>query len=127
FHSRMAAGGVRADPRVRGDRQRPVEPSALDDHRPLSRSAGRVEMTTMKLMKRAQRIARAAAQRVSRRDWLIRAGAAVGAILGGTALTGCERLSRTQWFPGVLAAGEKISEAVHKAIGRNAMAQEFSA
>jgi len=43
------------------------------------------------------------------------------------ALAGCDALSRTEWFPNVLGAGEKLSEAVHHLIApRKAMAQEFS-
>ena len=59
----------------------------------------------------------------SRRRFLSRAIVAVG----GMFLTGCERLSETQWFPKVLGAGEKLSEAAQKLVtGRKSMAQEFS-
>ena len=57
----------------------------------------------------------------SRRDWMVRAGAA-----GSLLLSGCDKLSRNQPFTDLLAAGEKVSQAVHHAIGRKAMAQEFS-
>ena len=59
----------------------------------------------------------------SRRRFLSRATVAVG----GVFLAGCERLSETQWFPKVLGAGEKLSEAAQKLVaGRRSMAQEFS-
>jgi DMSO/TMAO reductase YedYZ molybdopterin-dependent catalytic subunit len=59
----------------------------------------------------------------SRRRFLTRVVAAAGA----TVLAGCERLSETQWFPKVLGAGEKLSEAAQKLVtGRKSMAQEFS-
>src|SRR5438105_10406285 len=59
----------------------------------------------------------------SRRRFLSRAAVAVGAAF----LAGCERLSETQWFPKVLGAGEKLSEAPQKLVpGRKSMAQEFS-
>ena len=61
--------------------------------------------------------------RVTRRALLLRGLGAAGAV----ALTGCERLSRTEWFPKLLAAGEKVSESAHHLIGRKAMAQEFTA
>jgi DMSO/TMAO reductase YedYZ molybdopterin-dependent catalytic subunit len=65
---------------------------------------------------------RADPEKLSRRQLLLRtAGIASGFLLGG-----CERLSRTEWFPKVLGAGESVNRAVHKAIGRKAMAQEFS-
>ena len=48
-------------------------------------------------------------------------------VLGGTlALAGCERLSRSDWFPKVLELGEKASDgAAHLLTSRKAMAQEF--
>ena len=71
----------------------------------------------MKLKKRAE------CETLSRRQLLLRGvGVASGLLLGG-----CEKLSRTEWFPKVLGAGESLNHAVHKMIGRNAMAQEFSA
>ena len=61
--------------------------------------------------------------RTSRRRFLARTVGAAGAL----ALSGCDALSRTEWFPKVLGAGEKLSEAAHHLITpRNAMAQEFS-
>jgi len=49
--------------------------------------------------------------------------AAAGALL----LSGCERLSESEWFPKVLSAGERISHAAQTLVtGRRAMAQEFS-
>jgi DMSO/TMAO reductase YedYZ molybdopterin-dependent catalytic subunit len=42
-------------------------------------------------------------------------------------LAGCEKLSRTEWFPRLLASGESLNQKVHGVLGgRRAMAQEFS-
>ena len=71
----------------------------------------------MKLVRRAER------EMLSRRQLLLRTLGAASALLLG----GCERLSRTEWFPKVLGAAESVNQAVHKMIGRKAMAQEFSA
>jgi DMSO/TMAO reductase YedYZ molybdopterin-dependent catalytic subunit len=61
--------------------------------------------------------------RTSRRRFLARTFGAAGAL----AVSGCDALSRTEWFPRVLGAGEKLSEAAHHLITpRKAMAQEFS-
>jgi DMSO/TMAO reductase YedYZ molybdopterin-dependent catalytic subunit len=61
--------------------------------------------------------------RTSRRRFLARTVGAAGAL----ALSGCDALSRTEWFPRILGAGEKLSEAAHHLITpRKAMAQEFS-
>jgi DMSO/TMAO reductase YedYZ molybdopterin-dependent catalytic subunit len=61
--------------------------------------------------------------RTSRRRFLARGLGAAGAL----ALAGCDALSRTEWFPSVLGAGEKLSEAVHHLVTpRKAMAQEFA-
>ncbi len=60
----------------------------------------------------------------TRRRFFARAFAAAGAL----ALAGCERLSRSDWFPQILGAGEKASSSVlHLVAGRKAMAQEFPA
>ncbi len=40
-------------------------------------------------------------------------------------LAGCDNLSRTEWLPKVLDSVEPINHALAKAIGRNALAQEF--
>ena len=57
-----------------------------------------------------------------KRRFLQRACGALGALFLG----GCDRLNDSAWFPKVLASGEKISLAVHKALlPRTAMAQEF--
>src|SRR5204863_5126952 len=62
--------------------------------------------------------------RTSRRRFLARTVGAAGAL----ALSGCDALSRTEWFPSVLSAGEKLSQAAHHLLTpRRAMAQEFSA
>jgi DMSO/TMAO reductase YedYZ molybdopterin-dependent catalytic subunit len=48
-------------------------------------------------------------------------------LFSAAVLTGCDRLTNTEWFPKVLSAGETISHGVHKAlIPKRAMAQEFS-
>ena len=61
--------------------------------------------------------------RHNRRRFLARTFAAVGAL----ALGGCERLSRSEWFPKVLGAGEAASSAVARAVtSRRSMAQEFT-
>src|SRR5258706_2902330 len=58
-----------------------------------------------------------------RRRFLARAAAAATALV----LTGCDRLSRTQWFPRVLAVADKWNYNVAHAIApRKAMAQEFA-
>jgi DMSO/TMAO reductase YedYZ molybdopterin-dependent catalytic subunit len=60
----------------------------------------------------------------SRRRFFRRAAAVAGTML----LTGCQRLSESEWFPKVLSAGEKLSAAAGTLVaGRKAMAQEFSA
>lgn len=50
--------------------------------------------------------------------------------LGGLAtlvVTGCDRLTNTEWFPKLLGVGEDLSRSVHKALlPRKAMAQEFT-
>ncbi len=42
------------------------------------------------------------------------------------ALAGCEKLSRTAWFPNVLGKADALSEGAGKLVARKAMAQEFS-
>jgi DMSO/TMAO reductase YedYZ molybdopterin-dependent catalytic subunit len=59
-----------------------------------------------------------------RRRFFARALASLGAV----ALAGCERLSRSDWFPQVLSAGEAASAAALRLVaGRRSMAQEFTA
>jgi DMSO/TMAO reductase YedYZ molybdopterin-dependent catalytic subunit len=59
----------------------------------------------------------------ARRRFFARALAAAGAF----ALAGCDRLSKSDWFPQILGAGEKASSsALHLVAGRKAMAQEFT-
>ena len=59
---------------------------------------------------------------LSRRAFF-RALAAVGTV----ALTGCQRLSETDWFPKILGIGETATKgAAHLLTSRKAMAQEFS-
>jgi DMSO/TMAO reductase YedYZ molybdopterin-dependent catalytic subunit len=61
--------------------------------------------------------------RNSRRRFLGRFFGATGAL----ALSGCDALSRSEWFPKVLGAGEALSEAAHHwLVPRKAMAQEFA-
>ena len=58
-----------------------------------------------------------------RRRFLARTAAAAGTLL----VAGCERLSHSEWFPKVLGAGEKLSDAVaHAVTSRKSMAQEFT-
>ena len=47
--------------------------------------------------------------------------------MGGLLLGGCDALSRSQWFPRMLRAGEGLSRRVQHAVTpRKSMAQEFS-
>ncbi len=58
-----------------------------------------------------------------RRLFLSRALGAAAALV----MTGCDRLSRTDWFPKVLGAAERLSSgAQHLITSRKSMAQEFS-
>jgi DMSO/TMAO reductase YedYZ molybdopterin-dependent catalytic subunit len=60
---------------------------------------------------------------LSRRRFLARASGATSAL----ALSGCDALLDTEWFPKVLGAGEQLSETVHHLIAsRRTMAQEFT-
>jgi DMSO/TMAO reductase YedYZ molybdopterin-dependent catalytic subunit len=61
-------------------------------------------------------------QRRERRR-LLQAGLAVAA---GGALAGCDALSRNDTAVQVLKSAETLTESVHRALGRRAMAQEFS-
>lgn len=57
-----------------------------------------------------------------RRRFLARAFGAAGAL----ALSGCDALSESEWFPEVLRVGEHLSKAVQRlVVPRRAMAQEF--
>jgi DMSO/TMAO reductase YedYZ molybdopterin-dependent catalytic subunit len=59
---------------------------------------------------------------LARRRFLARAFGAASAL----ALSGCDAVSNTEWFPKVLGAGEKLTQAAHHLIAtRRAMAQEF--
>jgi len=61
--------------------------------------------------------------RLDRRRFLARAALASGAVL----LAGCDRLSRTGWFPKILDVAESLNRAIRNATNsRIAMAQEFS-
>ena len=58
-----------------------------------------------------------------RRTFLLRALTASSVLL----LSGCERLSRSEWFPKVLDSAEKLTQATQRLITpRKAMAQEFT-
>ena len=62
--------------------------------------------------------------KLTRRSLMTRllAGASV------VALSGCEKLSETTWFPKVLGLGEKATYKIHRLVlPRKAMAQEFTA
>jgi DMSO/TMAO reductase YedYZ molybdopterin-dependent catalytic subunit len=53
--------------------------------------------------------------------------ARTAAAAGGLLLAGCQRLSTSEWFPKVLALGEKASDAAaHLITSRRSMAQEFT-
>jgi DMSO/TMAO reductase YedYZ molybdopterin-dependent catalytic subunit len=59
----------------------------------------------------------------NRRRFLARAAAGASALL----LAGCDRLSRTEWFPKVLGVAEKLNYDAARAIApRKSMAQEFA-
>ncbi len=61
---------------------------------------------------------------VARRRFLGRFAASLGAL----GVAGCDRLSRSEWFPKVLGTAEQLNRRVAKAVtGRKALAQEFSA
>jgi len=60
---------------------------------------------------------------LSRRRFLRGALGGAGALL----LAGCDNLSRSEWFPKVLATGEKLNQSAHRLLGgRRSMAQEFA-
>ena len=60
---------------------------------------------------------------LSRRRFFRRTSAGAGAML----LAGCEKLSHSEWFPKLLASGERLNRRVQGALGgRRSMAQEFS-
>ena len=59
----------------------------------------------------------------SRRSFLLRTLFAASAAL----IAGCDRISRSDWAPGVLRTGERLNRGVQKALtSRKALAQEFS-
>ena len=61
--------------------------------------------------------------KLGRRSLLARLLAGVGVV----ALSGCEKLSDTAWFPKVLGLGEKVTYKIHRLVlPRKAMAQEFA-
>ena len=61
--------------------------------------------------------------KLNRRGFVARVLAGASAV----ALTGCEKLSETTWFPKVLGLGEKVTYKAHRLIlSRKAMAQEFT-
>lgn len=58
-----------------------------------------------------------------RRRFLVRVLAAGGGLL----LAGCDRLSRSEWFPKLLETGEKLNHVAQRLVtSRKSMAQEFS-
>ena len=60
---------------------------------------------------------------LSRRRFLARAFGSVSAL----ALSGCDALSSSDWFPRVLRTGERLTHAAqHLVASRRAMAQEFT-
>lgn len=59
----------------------------------------------------------------ARRRFLLRLGTAAGLV----ALAGCDRLSRSQWFPRVLESAESFNRRLHHLLAsRTSMAREFS-
>ena len=49
------------------------------------------------------------------------------AVGGGLLLAGCDRLSRSEWFTGMLSGGEKLNYSLHRwLLGGDTLAQEFS-
>ncbi|MDQ2916860.1 MAG: molybdopterin-dependent oxidoreductase [Pseudomonadota bacterium] len=59
----------------------------------------------------------------ARRRFLGRIAASIGAL----GVVGCDRLSRSEWFPKVLGVAENLNGSVAKLVtGRKAMAQEFT-
>jgi len=58
---------------------------------------------------------------ISKRRFLVGAGG-VGALL----LSGCDRLSETEWFPKVLRTGNTLNRGLHRLLGSRSMAQEFT-
>ncbi len=61
--------------------------------------------------------------RNERRRFIFRIAGGAGALF----MAGCERLSRTDWFPKILSVGEPLgSRAQHLIASRKSMAQEFS-
>jgi DMSO/TMAO reductase YedYZ molybdopterin-dependent catalytic subunit len=60
---------------------------------------------------------------IERRRFILRVGGGIGALF----LAGCEKLSRTQWFPKILGVGETLGSGAHHLITpRKSMAEEFS-
>ncbi|MCC7328387.1 MAG: molybdopterin-binding protein [Burkholderiales bacterium] len=64
--------------------------------------------------------------RLRRRNARRRFLAATAAAASALALSGCDNLSRSTWFPRILDAAEPLNKAVAKLIGRRAVAQEFA-
>jgi DMSO/TMAO reductase YedYZ molybdopterin-dependent catalytic subunit len=51
----------------------------------------------------------------------------MAALAGGLVLTGCDRLSRTAWFPPILERAESLTQSVQRLITpRNALAKEYA-
>ncbi len=62
------------------------------------------------------------ALRGARRRFFRRVIGGAGALM----LAGCDRLSNTQWFPKLLGVADHVNAAAARAVGRKAMAQEFT-
>ncbi len=58
----------------------------------------------------------------SRRSFLFRALGGVGSLL----LAGCDRLSRTAWFPPILESAESLTYRAQRLVTRRSMAREYS-
>lgn len=61
-------------------------------------------------------------RRPPRRRFFARTAAVSTALL----LAGCDRLSRSEWFPKVLGSVEPLNQRLAELVGRSAMAQEFA-
>src|SRR6202022_3029783 len=90
---------------------RGVEQFAFDDHRQLSSRGGESAMSAYDQRQNP------------RRRFLVRALAGGSAL----ALAGCEKLSRSEWFPKILESAESVTRSAQRLLlPRKAMAEEFT-
>ena len=65
--------------------------------------------------------------RLGRRQLLLRALGLTSGVASGALLSGCEKLSRTEWFPKILESAESVTRSAQRLLlPRKAMAEEFS-